>query len=792
MTEQPRETTPLVDVEPPSSSSPSTVANAPTMDPRAHLLNTTPGVDDTPYIRFAIDQLTRDEEVRGSRRYRNAAPPNDRSEGQTERAVADEEPAYTEEEELLERHDPRQVATASQLDRPVTETTVSEPREFQTGAESPVEREVFIPFLHPTSYQHPPLDFLPGILRPFWLGLYMFLVLILIVIFVIAAVWDLSHEGIWAYGTFGDSRYFVFEYLPQILGMIVLIWLFQIEAAVLRVMPFKCLASDSVRSRGEAYFLDLYPIHYLIPNLQYFRAGQSLLGLAFITFWLFVFSIPLLSGIFNVHYFSEIGWQWVASQGIIWATIGLYVLMLLGVVMVASTLWMGPSGLKWDPKSLADIIVLISRSNNLAPWTGSETFTSTNQFVHRLANRADRLGYWNTSKRTKEVFYCIGEEGASTRRFSVEAGRIREKAPEMAFPDTEDLEAGDVGSSLYNNHTRNRYLPWFLKTFFVFAWIAIAAAVLVAFLVVSFVDSATIDGFAPAVETQVSSIGFSASNTLFSLVPSFLGLLAFLGWATIDQAIRRLAPYSALARANGATAEDSLLVDYSARLPFAATLAALTNGHYLPALTSFFTLTSATIPVLAGGVFWTQYYPNTKLEVRVAAEPGGFYALCFFLALHALGYVFLLAPDRARAALPLDASRNLAQTIAVLYQSPLLADRTFHSPVTRAELVARLLGPSFLLGDPATERERDSPRLRNWRSWASLTGAGPSTTTQAERREGLLSQQEREAIRRQGIRASAVVEDGVRFGFGVFVGRDGKEHLGIERVERQGRKLYGY
>ena len=28
----------------------------------------TPGVDDTPYIRFAIDQLTRDEELLGARR----------------------------------------------------------------------------------------------------------------------------------------------------------------------------------------------------------------------------------------------------------------------------------------------------------------------------------------------------------------------------------------------------------------------------------------------------------------------------------------------------------------------------------------------------------------------------------------------------------------------------------------------------------------------------------------------------------------------------------------------------
>jgi hypothetical protein len=32
-------------------------------------LATTPGMDQTPYIRFAIDQLTRDEEVRGSRQY---------------------------------------------------------------------------------------------------------------------------------------------------------------------------------------------------------------------------------------------------------------------------------------------------------------------------------------------------------------------------------------------------------------------------------------------------------------------------------------------------------------------------------------------------------------------------------------------------------------------------------------------------------------------------------------------------------------------------------------------------
>ena len=35
----------------------------------------TPGVDDTPYIQFAIDQLTRDEEVVGPRRQSNGSEP---------------------------------------------------------------------------------------------------------------------------------------------------------------------------------------------------------------------------------------------------------------------------------------------------------------------------------------------------------------------------------------------------------------------------------------------------------------------------------------------------------------------------------------------------------------------------------------------------------------------------------------------------------------------------------------------------------------------------------------------
>ena len=53
----------------------------------------TPGVDDTPYIRFAIEQLTRDEEIRGSRQYATVSRPAETY--PVERIVPDEGLGYT-------------------------------------------------------------------------------------------------------------------------------------------------------------------------------------------------------------------------------------------------------------------------------------------------------------------------------------------------------------------------------------------------------------------------------------------------------------------------------------------------------------------------------------------------------------------------------------------------------------------------------------------------------------------------------------------------------------------------
>ena len=84
---------------------------------------------------------------------------------------------------------------------------------------------------------YPQLDYLPRILRPLRLGLFAFLLFIYLVALIFSAAWSLTHNGLWDYAGFGDSRYFVFQYLPTLLGMILLVWLFEIELAVFRIAP---------------------------------------------------------------------------------------------------------------------------------------------------------------------------------------------------------------------------------------------------------------------------------------------------------------------------------------------------------------------------------------------------------------------------------------------------------------------------------------------------------------------------------------------------------------------------
>lgn len=745
---------------------------------------TTPGMDTTPYIRFAIDQLTRDEEVRGSRMYpqgRDDATQvsdeglQDEADYPVERIVSDGSLGYMAQDARTHRrlsHHMAQGQSKPTLD--TIEGAMGSKQPYRERTEQ-AQEDVFIARDTPNA----PLNFLPSILRPVWLLAFALLCLLMLAALVFCAVYSNPQDGIglWDYIEFGDNRYFVFEYLPTLLGALILMWLIQVQIALQRVVPFIAAASDRYHQRSEAIFLQISPLQFLVPRLEYFRAGQPLIGVCFLTFWLFQWTIPLLASSFNVRYdLDRAAWRWLAVKGVIWTVIVLYILLLLVLITLVIVL-RKPTGLKWDPRSLADIIALLERSNITTDYTGAETFE--NRDFQTLKGRSDRLGYWSTTKRPNDIFHGIGEEGAPTRRYSIEDGRIREKGAERAHADEAAVRKShrpsdfSIRMDIRSPNVRLRYLPWWLRNSAVLLWIVTATVLLVAFFVISFLNSAVRLGFLPQVFSRTNAAGFSASNFLYSFIPALIGQLLFLIILSFDYSLRAIRPYASLSSKGGATAETSLLVDYSARLPLSATFAALENQHYQNAILSLVSLISISIPILAGGCFWTQFYPNDDV-VRVAADLPGFYALCFFLALYAIS-LLALWPGRRRAALP-HRSNTLAEIISWIYQSPILGDRAFNRPQTKPELVARLMGSAYLE-----------------RTWAqSLTSLiRPS-------RDNLRDQQikkNKKNLEKAGIEArNSTLEPGkTRYGFGIHVGRDGLEHLGIDRVrrggERSGREL---
>ncbi|KAF9734986.1 hypothetical protein PMIN06_009333 [Paraphaeosphaeria minitans] len=735
---------------------------------------TTPGLDTTPYIRFAIDQLTRDEEVRGSRMYPQGhedapvvsdAEPEDETDYPVERIVSDDSLGYMDQnartQERLSRHMPQRQSRQA----PHTKAgAIQEKQPYRERTPEQAQKDVFVAHDVP----HAPLNFVPGILRPLWLLLFTFICLLMLAALIFCAIYSNRQLGIglWDYRVFGDNRYFVFEYLPTLLGALILLWLIQVQVALQRVVPFIAMASGQYRQRSEAIFLQLYPTQFLFPRIEYFRAGQPVIGVCFFICWVFQWTIPLLASSFNVRYdLDRAVWRWVAVQGVIWTVVVLYILLVLSL-LVLLVLLRKPTGLKWDPRSLADIVALLERSNITNEYRGAETFEKRD--FDNLRGRSDRLGYWSTTRRPNDIFHGIGEEGIPTRRYSIEDGRIREKGGERTYPDTADVRQShhpsdfSIRMDIRSPSVRLRYLPWWLRTSAVLLWIVTAMILLIAFLVISFVNSAVRLGFLPQVFARTNAAGFSASNFLYSFIPALIGHILFLIFLTFDYTIRVLRPYISLASNGGATAETSLLVDYASRLPLSATFAALENQHYQTAILSLVSLFSLAIPVLAGGCFWTQYYPNSDV-VRVAAELPGFYALCFFLALYGIT-LLALWPSRRRAALP-HRSTALAEIISWVYQSPLLTDRSFSRPHTKPELVARLMGSAYAE-----------------RSWAQ------SVTSLVRPSRDNLREQSTKRGKRQSEKADVSHPGKTRYGFGIHVGRDGLEHLGIDRLRRGGER----
>lgn len=699
----------------------------------------TPGVDDTPYIRFAIEQLTRDEDVTGHGRHSTATPLN-----------------YS---AIPSPPEPHQDSTESLDPSPSPPPPTPPPRERTPTppAQKPIHRkpvaqEVMIP-VDLSKDLRSQLGFVPLPLRLPFLALYLFLCLLMIAALIFNLIFVQGNHGLYDYDGNASPRYFVFKYLPQLLGLVLIEWLFVVEAAVYRALPYFCMAPGH-RNNTVLHGMRILPTNFVLPDFAFFRVGERLLGIVFVAFWLTSFTIPLLSCLFQTQWITDDGpsrFRWTVVRGVGWTLVALYILLSAGISYCIVRFRSSNSSLLWDPCSIADLLCLFRRSNVVSDFERAEVSPQPDA---SMPPKVLRLGFWTTSERS-DVFHGVGEEYAPIKRLSFRPTQQKERSTDgLLHPEgTTDIEAQRLsyGSAFARNvhspFVRYRWVPWFLRDSAVLAWIIAAILLVIAFLVVSFVNRAVQDGFNPLLPSLTNSAGFSSANFVYSFIPTLLGTFLFLAWQPIDVYYRSVQSFSNLSRPTGAEARHSLLLSYTAQTQLGVVVHAVINGDYKLAYISFIGLLSLFIPVLAGGVFTARFF-EAEDRVRMIASMPGYLALCVIVTIYALSFL-MVWPTRKRY-LPHNVN-TIAGLMSWLYASPLLDDGLVQNVRTKSDLISRLVGSS----------ESDG-----------LTGAGS------------LDEKSRFGRRARAQRGG----HSTRYAFGVYIGRDGKEHLGIDRLQRPGSR----
>lgn len=704
----------------------------------------TPGVDDTPYIQYAIEALTRrrnpsaeddfsddegdyedgmgagygrpdsrrapDEEM--GMGFGGAAPvPQPRSTyaGDREprrlsaerappaRLPVEEPPTKRKEDFLVIRPTPPLAPPPSQhVQQPAAPEQIPPPNVRPTTAAN--ESDQWVPVTkimrenyYPNDKTYPPLTFKPRILRPFSMLILMAMCILMIAGLIASAVYSDQNNGLTEYpGSIYNGQYFLFRILPQLLAAAILLYAQAIQATSMRILPFVSMASEDARQRYLALFQPLHPSTFLFPRLS----GPWQLKVFSVSTWLMLFTIPLQSGAFTCI-FDASGWIWGSVQGIAWALVVLYIVQTIATALLM-VFWFGKwTGLVWDMRSIADLIPLLNRSNTTHSYKGKAFASGGRGFKNQLRDRwFDRLGYWRTEDmQTGGIWYAIGASGSPSHADQdpralrdMLSGTNRPGSHAGASLASHDLA---VPTNLSHENARYRYLPWCLRSAVLVPFAALTSILLLVLLIISFLPQTRLEsGFRPLVQARPGDSAFSAANFLYSFIPSLLGMLLFLAFQSLDLALRTVQPWGELSsRPEGSIARKSILADYAACLPFQAPLRAARLGHWRVCVTSLMSTLFLAIPVLAGGLFMAL----TRLrdgQVLMFPSIPVYGVLLAFLFLY-VGCLTLLLPRRRQFRLP-HAVVTLADVISFCAADELAHDAAFRSVRSADDLRTRL------------------------------------------------------------------------------------------------------
>ncbi|KAG6054147.1 hypothetical protein E4U17_004042 [Claviceps sp. LM77 group G4] len=677
----------------------------------------TPGVDDSPYIQYALNALTRDREGSESEIPGNLPP----SEKYTEGSAPRQDPGLR-----VKDFAPLSPLQSSRFDpfpyRSQNETIHHQERtapfELPSAQEMSCDREnqALLPTRYPNSTAmgqsqwvavdqkelqkidprgrtYRPLTFKPRILRlPSMIGLVALSVLMTVGL-IFTAIHSEKHYGLTRFpGSIYSGQYFVFRILPQLLAGVILIYAQNIVTASLRIAPFAALAKEDPQRRYLALFQSLYPKTFLLPALS----GPWQLKAFGIATWLMNFTVPLQSAAFTViNHDKESEWRWATSSGVIWTLVALYIVLSIATLVLMG-FWLGQwTGLAWDVRCIADLLPLLHRSNTIGSYRRKDLCEHNCDFKAELSERwFDRLGYWQTEDMaTGGIWHTIGTSALPTDKPAASKGGNNNRA--VGWIDgtrghqSNELPDGlqQIGSSAILKFKGGSYLPPSLTTLALVTFALVTGSLVLALLIVSFLPQTRLEtGFAPLVVVKPNSSAFSCANFLYSFLPAVLGMVLFIVFQSLDKALRMLQPWADMSGLDGAPASRSILADYAACLPFQAPWKALNNGHWRVAVISLMSTLFMFIPILAGGLFMALTTPSG--QVRMFPSMPVFCILLAFLLFY-VGCLCILIPCRQQFRLP-HSVETIASIISFCTAQELCADSAFRSVRSRNDLMDRL------------------------------------------------------------------------------------------------------
>ena len=646
----------------------------------------TPGVDDTPYIQYALEAITKEpsEYTPHTSDDSYSFPSPCAGYGvittapQQRRAVQPPKP-HVPQPLVPQPLIPRQMVASdakthvaggheapappqSQSTSPGG-TVVPEPR--VTGDELP-ERHAWTP-VEPWHRPHVlPLRYKPLLLRPVVVLGAAMLSVVMIALVIFSATYSKRNYGLLAYsGSIHGVHWFLFRILPQTLALLILLLAQAIVSTVYRMLPFRMLASDSEPVRHGALVRDMHFKSFILPTMD----GSWDISIPVVLVWLCHFAIPLQSSLFSVI-FVDGTWRWATVRGVAWALVGLYFLLSSVFIFIFFAWRHAETGLLWDPTSLADVVSLFSRTNNITAFDNLDGPASKSLFRYKLGAASDRLAWWHdrSQPRPARWWYSLGLSGNSP---SMRGGMHGKKTKYLSSNDTLQDEKGGI-------EIGDWYLPCPLRTGSLLIFVFIAVVLLVVIFVLSFIETTKLaNGFLPGVEAAPRSGAFSAANFLWSFFPSFLGLVLWLFWQGLENYMRILAPWAELNRPDGTDAKHSILLDYAAApFPLIVTFNAVKNGHWRMAALSLLSAAFAFLPVLGGGLFMALTDQDDQV-VRMFTNFPVYGVLLGSLVLYAVGLTSLI-PDRKRLRLP-HAVDSLAEVFSFCTNNEFLADLAFRT-----------------------------------------------------------------------------------------------------------------